>query len=107
MLHPIFAKRTSAEWIELLDKHGVPAGPIYRMNEVFDDPQVQHLEMAQPVEHPSRGTVNLVAQPITLSRTPASIATATPDAGEHTSEILEEFGIEPDRITALRKKGAI
>lgn len=107
LLRPLFAARSTADWISKLDEHGVPAGPIYRMDEVFDDPQVQHLGMAQSVDHPTRGTVNLVAQPITLSRTPASLATATPEAGEHTDEVLEEFGIDTDRIAALHASGAI
>ncbi|MGR3342586.1 MAG: CaiB/BaiF CoA transferase family protein [Paracoccaceae bacterium] len=107
LLRPIFATRTSAEWIAILDEHDVPAGPIYRMNEVFDDPQVQHLAMAQTVRHPVRGDIRLVAQPFDLSRTPASLATAAPDAGEHTDEVLSEFGINEERIAALRACGAI
>jgi crotonobetainyl-CoA:carnitine CoA-transferase CaiB-like acyl-CoA transferase len=107
LLRPIFAARTSAEWIALLDEHGVPAGPIYRMDEVFDDPQVKHLDIAQPVLHPTRGEVQLVAQPVNLSRTPASIVTATPPAGAHTDEVLSEFGIDPERIALLRTCGAI
>ena len=107
LLRPIFATRTSAEWIAILDEHDVPAGPIYRMNEVFDDPQVQHLAMAQTVRHRVRGDIRLVAQPIDLSRTPASLATATPDPGEHTDEVLSEFGITAERIAALRASGAI
>ena len=107
LLRPIFATRTSAEWIAILDEHDVPAGPIYRMNEVFDDPQVQHLAMAQTVHHPVRGDIRLVAQPFDLSRTPASLVTAAPDAGEHTDEVLSEFGITAERIAALRACGAI
>ena len=107
LLRPIFATKTNAEWIELLDSVGVPAGPIYRMNEVFDDPQVQHLEMSQSVHHPVRGEVSLVAQPVTLSRTPASLRSAIPEAGAHTDEVLEQFGIDPARIAALRADGAI
>lgn len=107
LLRPIFATRTSAEWIAILDEHDVPAGPIYRMNEVFDDPQVQHLAMAQTVRHPVRGDIRLVAQPFDLSRTPASLVTAAPDAGEHTDEVLSEFGITAERIAALRASGAI
>ena len=106
-LRPIFATKTTTDWIELLDTCGVPAGPIYTMEEVFDDPQVQHLGMAQSVEHPVRGNVRLVAQPVDLSRTPASIVTATPDAGEHTDEILNEFGVSAKRIASLRRNGAI
>lgn len=106
-LRPIFATKTTTEWIELLDACGVPAGPIYTMDEVFDDPQVQHLGMAQSVEHPVRGNVRLVGQPVDLSRTPASVVTATPDAGEHTDEILNELGISAERIASLRSNGAI
>ena len=75
--------------------------------EVFDDPQVQHLGMAQSVHHPVRGDVSVVAQPLTLSRTPASLRTAVPEAGEHTDDVLEQFGIDPTRIAALRDAGAI
>ena len=107
LLRPIFATRTSAEWIEILDTNGVPAGPIYRMNEVFDDPQVQHSGIAQSVMHPRRGEVQLVGQPVDLSRTPASLRTPTPEAGEHTDEVLSDYGIDADRISALRASGAI
>ena len=107
MLRPIFAEKSSAEWIKLLDDYGVPAGPIYRMNEVFDDPQVEHLGMAQSVTHPVRGEVRLVAQPVDLSRTPAAIVTASPDAGEHTEDVLSEYGITAERIAELRASGAI
>ncbi len=107
MLRPIFATRTSAEWIEILDTNGVPAGPIYRMNEVFDDTQVQHVGIAQSVMHPQRGEVQLVGQPVDLSRTPASLRTPTPEAGEHTDEVLSDYGIDADRISALRASGAI
>jgi len=107
LLRPIFATRTSAEWIGILDANGVPAGPIYRMNEVFDDPQVQHVGIAQSVMHPERGEVQLVGQPVDLSRTPASLRTPTPEAGEHTDEVLSDYGIDADRISALRARGAI
>lgn len=107
LLRPIFATRTSAEWIEKLDEDGVPAGPIYRMNEVFDDPQVQHLGIAQSVTHPQRGEVQLVGQPVDLSRTPASLRTPTPEAGAHTDEVLSDYGIDAERISALRASGAI
>lgn len=107
LLRPVFAEKTSAEWIKLLDDHAVPAGPIYRMNEVFEDPQVEHLGMAQPVSHSVRGEIRVVAQPIDLSRTPAAIVTASPDAGEHTEDVLSEYGISAERIAELRASGAI
>jgi crotonobetainyl-CoA:carnitine CoA-transferase CaiB-like acyl-CoA transferase len=98
---------TSAALIETLNAAGVPSGPIYRMDEVFADPQVQHLGCAAPVHHPLLGEMKLVAQPVKLSRTPAEITHATPELGEHSVEILEELGFEHAEIEKLRQSGAI
>ena len=75
---------TSAAWIEKLNKAGVPSGPIYKMDEVFADPQVKHLGIAQTVHHPQLGDIELVGQAVTLSRTPSRMKTASPGPGEHT-----------------------
>ena len=93
------AKRTTAEWVDILNAAGVPCGPIYAINEVFDDAQVKHLGMAQDV--PETGT-RLVAQPFTLSRTPSRMAARPPLAGEQTDEVLAEFGFAAPEIAALR-----
>src|SRR5262249_27704725 len=63
-------KRTSAEWIELLNKAGVPCGPIYAIDEVYADPQVVHLGMAQTVKTKDKSTLRMAGQPMSLSRTP-------------------------------------
>jgi crotonobetainyl-CoA:carnitine CoA-transferase CaiB-like acyl-CoA transferase len=107
LLKPIFAARTTADWVSALEEVGVPAGPIYRMDEVFADPQVQHLGMATPIRHPARGETRLVAQPIKLSRTPATVYVSAPDPGEHSDAILSEVGLAPDEIAALRQKNVI
>lgn len=107
LLAPIFAEKTTVEWIEALEGVGVPAGPIYTMDEVFADPQVQHLGMAAPVYHHSRGETELVAQPMTLSRTPPSIYASAPDAGEHSDAILAEIGLSPEEIAALRDRNVV
>ncbi|WP_102107762.1 CaiB/BaiF CoA transferase family protein [Oceaniglobus roseus] len=107
LLRPVFRTRTSAEWLDLLEAPGVPAGPILTMDQVFDDPQVRHLNMAQGVRHPARGEVRLVAQPVDLSRTPAALRTPVPEAGEHTAAVLAEYGLAPDEIAGLRAAGAI
>lgn len=101
-LNETFATRASAVWIGVLNEAGVPCGPIYPVNEVFDDPQVQHLEAAAAVEHPVRGTVRLVNQAVKLSRTPSSLASVSPERGEHTEEVLHELGYGAADIARLR-----
>jgi formyl-CoA transferase len=95
--------KTSADWIEALNKAGVPSGPIYKMNEVFADPQVKHLGMTRIVPHPVLGDVEVVGQPIELSRTPWSIRTASPEPGEHTDAVLTELGYTANEIAALHQ----
>ncbi len=99
--------KSSAYWIEVMNKAGAPAGPIYKMNEVFADPQVQHLAMTRKVPHPVLGDVEVVGQPIELSRTPWSIRNATPEAGEHTDTILAELGYTAQEIASLHANKAV
>jgi formyl-CoA transferase len=98
---------TTATWMERFNKAGVPSGPINAIDQVFADPQVQHLRMAQPVTSPALGEIKLVAQPVTLSDTPSSLKVAPPESGEHTDEILREFGYEAHEIAAFRQGGVI
>jgi crotonobetainyl-CoA:carnitine CoA-transferase CaiB-like acyl-CoA transferase len=102
VLEPIFRSRPSAYWIEVLNAGGVPAGPIYKMNEMFADPQVRHLGIAVPLTHPERGDIRVVGQPVTLSRTPAAVVTAIPEKGAHNDEVLAEFGFSATDIARLR-----
>ena len=104
-LNEITRTDTCDSWVDRLNDAGVPCGPIYRMDEVFADPQVQHLEMARPVEHPKLGNIGLVNQPIIMSRTPPRMDCAGPDKGEHSEEVLREFGFGDDEIETLRSKG--
>lgn len=97
----------SADLVAKLNAAGVPCGPIYSMDEVFADPQVQHLQCAASVEHPKLGNIKLVSQPVTLSRTPATITSATPELGQDSAAILSELGYTDAEIIQLRERKII
>ena len=101
------ARHTSTEWIDLLNAQGVACGPIYAIDEMFEDPQVKHLGIVTPMHTDNRGVLNVMRQPVSLSRTPSMIAQPTPERGEHSEETLAEFGFSNDEIAALRASGAI
>lgn len=100
-------KKPSAEWIELLNQAGVPCGPIYTIDRMFGDPQVQTLGMAQPVEHYKLGRIDIVGQGVKLMRTPAHVRTAAPDRGANTREVLAEFGYDAAAIDDLQRRGVV
>jgi formyl-CoA transferase len=106
-LDRVLVKKTSAEWIEVLNKASVPTGPIYNIKQVFDDPQVKHNGLSQPVRHPERGEMLVQGLPLTLSRTPGAIRRAAPIHGEHTDEILRELGYTKEEIGVLRKESVV
>src|SRR5260370_31443135 len=97
-------KRSSAEWIELLNKAGVPCGPIYSIDQVYADPQVQYLGMAQPV---AKSKLRMAGQPMSLSRTPSKLVARPPDLAEHTDEPLSEFAFSAKDVAALPAPNAI
>ena len=100
--------KTQAEWVAIFDEAGVPAGPIYTIDEVFTDPQVQHLKMSERCESPALGKpVELLRQPVRLSRSSSRLTTAPPEIGEHTDEVLSEFGYSAEAIAELRETGVI
>ena len=106
-IEAITVGKTSAAWIELLNEAGVPSGPIYKMNEVFDDPQVKHLGIARKIAHKTLGDVEVIGQAIELSRTPWSIRSPTPEAGEHTDAVLAELGYGSAEIADLRARKVV
>ena len=98
---------TTATWIDRFNKAGVPCGPIYNMDEVFADPQVEALGVAQSLTSNTLGEMSFVRQPVTLSRTPSSFAVAPPEAGEHSDEVLSELGYKTTDIDDLRSRGVV
>jgi crotonobetainyl-CoA:carnitine CoA-transferase CaiB-like acyl-CoA transferase len=101
-LETYFARRDTAAWIEILNKAGVPSGPINSIDQAFADPQAQSLGMVQKV-----GDVPYLGQPVTLSRTPSHAYAHPPKQGEHTAQILNEIGYTAAAVEDLRKKGIV
>ncbi|MFT4116071.1 CaiB/BaiF CoA transferase family protein [Bradyrhizobium sp.] len=100
-------RQPSAAWIERLNREGIPCGPIYAIDQVFADPQVRHLAMTGTVNHRLLGEMELIGQPIQMSRSSSRFETAAPERGEHTDEILQELGLDAAAIEAARASGAI
>jgi crotonobetainyl-CoA:carnitine CoA-transferase CaiB-like acyl-CoA transferase len=99
--------KPSAEWIDIFNKAGVPCGPIYSIDQVFADEQVEHLGIAQNAKKPDGGEMTFVGQPISLSRTPSKIVATPPDIGQHTDEVLKEFGFADKEIAELHAAKAV
>jgi formyl-CoA transferase len=98
-------ENTSDHWIDTLNKAGVACGRINNIKEVFEEPQVRHLGMLKKVTSKWLGEQTLMGQPVTLSRTPSTIARAAPKRGEHTEEILGELGYDAAELARLKSQG--
>lgn len=107
VLEPIFLQRSVRDWVETLNNGGVPTGPVYTIPEVFKDPQVEHLGVAQTVETELGQTVHVVGQPVHLSRTPSKLVSSAPDWGAHSTEVLKEAGYSDDDIRIFLQDGVI
>lgn len=106
-LEGALAARPTAEWVTSLNEAGVPCGPVLNIQQVFADPQVQHMGLAAQLSHPTAGEICVTGLPVTLSQTPASIRTAPPLLGEHTREVLGEAGFEAQEIDRLLANGVV
>jgi formyl-CoA transferase len=99
--------KTSQEWIGVFNKVGVPCGPIYTIDQMFADEQVKHLGIAQGAKRPDGSEQVFVGQPFSLSRTPSKIVATPPEQGQHTDEVLKEFGFKDGEIAELHKVQAV
>ncbi|MCK1554765.1 CoA transferase [Bradyrhizobium sp. 177] len=106
-LQAIFLGNNVKHWVGLLNSADIPAGPIYTIPEMFDDVQVKHLRVVQPVRSSAGPPIPVISQPINLTRTPAQLFATAPDRGEHTDEILHELGYLREQIDWLRRKNVV
>jgi len=99
--------RTTQEWVTILNEVGVPCGSVYHLDDVFADPQVKHLGMVEPVEHPTLGHLDLIRNPVTMTGTTRVAASAAPDPGEQSDEILADLGFSASDVAGFRERGII
>ena len=107
LMNAVLVKRTRAEWVEILDKAGVPVGPVHTMGEALSHPQVLARDMVVEVEHPKIGRYKALGCPVHFSATPTSVDLAAPLLGEHTRRILREAGYDDGTIDALVAEGTV
>lgn len=106
-LNKAFASGSTEFWVAKLNEAGVPCGPIYDMQQVFDDEQVRHLGAAATVNHPKLGDIRVVSQPVKLSRTPAAVSYTLPPQGSSNEEVLGALGYGAEQIAALKRDNVI
>jgi len=109
LLAEVFAPRTVAEWLALLEGAGIPCGPIQSIDQVVEDPQIRAREMVVEVEHPVAGTLKMAGCPVKLSAAPAQwLRRPSPLLGEHTEEVLADYaGVTPEDVGKLREEGVV
>ena len=106
-LDETFSLNTTTHWLDILERAAVPSGPIYSFSQVYDDPHVQARDMDVETDHPTAGRVRNIGIPVKLSETPGAIRRSAPTLGQHTEEILSEFGLAESEIGDLREGGAL
>lgn len=110
LMQPVMLQRTTADWIALLEDKAVPCGPINTIAQAFEDPQVKARGIHKTLPRQAGDGISqvaTVANPMRLSATPVSYRSAPPALGQHTDEVLHEFGLEDSAIEALRKQGVL
>ena len=107
LIEEVTISKTSDEWVEKLEKVGVPCGPINSIDKVFSDPQVKHLGIAQSVDTIPFGQTELVGQPFNLSRSPSIMKQRPPEKGEHNEDVLLDLGFSMEELDEFKSKNII
>ena len=107
LLTRLFKTRAKQDWLAALEAAKVPCGAINNLEEVFADPQVVVRGMTVPMPHPRSDALRVVASPMKLSGTPVQYRRPPPMLGEHTEEILAEFGWTPEECAELHRLGVV
>ncbi|OZM75747.1 CaiB/BaiF CoA-transferase family protein [Pseudonocardia sp. MH-G8] len=107
LLEPILLERDRDEWLGVLQAHGVPCGPVNTLGEAMSDPQVAHNQLIRTMEHPAAGSVRTVGLPLRMDGDPLPVRSAPPLLGEHTDEVLSQYGFGDDEVARLRATGTV
>ena len=107
LLEDTFTTDTTGNWLKMLEEAGVVAGPIYNMDQVYNDPQVLARKMLVDLEDPDLGTIHNIGIPVKLSATPGQIRTRAPMLGEHSAEVLLERGFSQSEVDELVADGVV
>ena len=107
LIEELTVTKSSNEWVEKLEKVGVPCGPINSIDKVFEDPQVKHLGIAQSVDTIPFGETELVGQPFNLSRTPSSLKQRPPEKGEQNTDVFSELGLSDKELNDFKNQEII
>jgi crotonobetainyl-CoA:carnitine CoA-transferase CaiB-like acyl-CoA transferase len=102
LISPVIASKTMDEWLEILDKAGIPCGPIYTIDRIFSDPQVIARDMLVELEHPKCGKIKVTGAPVKFSGTPAEVKDPPPTLGQHNEEVLADLGFSSDDIAKFK-----
>jgi crotonobetainyl-CoA:carnitine CoA-transferase CaiB-like acyl-CoA transferase len=103
----LFASKKTDEWLVILDRAGVPAGPLKYTEELLEDPQVLENGYITSVDHPMMGPIRMAGPMIQMSETPLAAQGASPTLGQHTDDVLRQLGYDDERIDALRAAGVL
>ena len=108
LMNERLSTRSAIEWTKLLIEAGIPAGPVYTLDQVFSDPQVEHLGLAEEVMHPVIGKLRQLSNPLRMESVGRqTVKTHPPLLGEHSEQVLRDYGIDDDEIASLLDRGVV